>query len=236
MTKGNFKLRVSLSSLRICRSKKSSSSTSPVAHNPNKSFEIIAYPKLPPPPPPPSTPDHPLSKRGLCRVLSFGSSDSECGSYKFIIRTGHVTSACSLDSSSPAYNMGENYDGFREKLCNSPAEAEAGVEAAYSSEDIHDLDQEESLILWPIDHPLKTETNISRDPNREISSIYAVMKKSTDPYEDFKKSMTEMIVEKEIFQPEELQKLLMCFLSLNAHQHRVAIVEAFTQVWEELFC
>lgn len=64
MTKGNFKLRVSLSSLRICHSKKSSSSTSPVAHNPNKSFEIIAYPKLPPPPPPPppSTPDHPLSK------------------------------------------------------------------------------------------------------------------------------------------------------------------------------
>ncbi|KAJ0243882.1 Transcription repressor OFP8 [Hirschfeldia incana] len=48
---------------------------------------------------------------------------------------------------------------------------------------------------------------------------FAVVKKSEDPYEDFRTSMVEMIVERQIFAAAELQKLLQCFLSLNSLQH-----------------
>lgn len=69
----------------------------------------------------------------------------------------------------------------------------------------------------------------------KVNESYAVMKKSEDPYEDFKKSMMEMIMEKQISEAEDLEKLLMCFLSLNAKDHHHVIVQAFSQVWEELF-
>lgn len=62
-----------------------------------------------------------------------------------------------------------------------------------------------------------------------------VVKKSEDPYEDFKISMLEMIMEKRIFAVKDLEQLLQCFLSLNSQHHHAAIVEAFTEIWYELF-
>ncbi|KAI5656045.1 hypothetical protein M9H77_24838 [Catharanthus roseus] len=70
----------------------------------------------------------------------------------------------------------------------------------------------------------------------KVNESYAVMKRSSDPYEDFKKSMMEMILENQISEPEELEKLLMCYLSLNTRKHHAVIVGAFTEVWDELFC
>ncbi|XP_010489554.1 PREDICTED: transcription repressor OFP7-like [Camelina sativa] len=63
----------------------------------------------------------------------------------------------------------------------------------------------------------------------------AVVKRSEDPYEDFKGSMMEMIVEKKIFEVAELEQLLSCFLSLNAKRHHRAIVRAFSEIWVALF-
>ncbi|ESQ50596.1 hypothetical protein EUTSA_v10022783mg [Eutrema salsugineum] len=63
----------------------------------------------------------------------------------------------------------------------------------------------------------------------------AVVKRSEDPYEDFKGSMMEMIVEKNMFQVAELEQLLRCFLTLNAKRHHRAIVRAFSEVWVALF-
>lgn len=62
-----------------------------------------------------------------------------------------------------------------------------------------------------------------------------VVKKSEEPYEDFKRSMSEMIVEKQLYEPRELELLLMSFLSLNSRLHHKVIVEAFTQILKELF-
>lgn len=42
-----------------------------------------------------------------------------------------------------------------------------------------------------------------------------MVKRTEEPYEEFKRSMTEMILEKRIMEAEELLELLQCFLSLN---------------------
>ncbi|KAL3505287.1 hypothetical protein ACH5RR_035128 [Cinchona calisaya] len=69
----------------------------------------------------------------------------------------------------------------------------------------------------------------------KVNDSYAIMKKSADPLDDFKMSMLEMIIEKQITEAEDLEKLLMCFLSLNSKEHHAVIVAAFTEVWDELF-
>ncbi|KAK4764758.1 hypothetical protein SAY86_025848 [Trapa natans] len=68
-----------------------------------------------------------------------------------------------------------------------------------------------------------------------IEGSFAVVKKSSDPHGDFRKSMVEMIVEKQIFGAQELEKLLKCFLSLNSHHHHNIILQVFTEIWEAFF-
>ena len=63
----------------------------------------------------------------------------------------------------------------------------------------------------------------------------AVVKNSEDPYEDFKRSMLEMIMEKQMFEATDLEELLQCFLTLNSRQYHGLIVEAFSEIWEILF-
>lgn len=70
----------------------------------------------------------------------------------------------------------------------------------------------------------------------KVRESFAVVKKSEDPYEDFKRSMMEMILEKQMFHEKELEQLLHCFLSLNAREHHRVIVQAFSEIWEGLFC
>ncbi|KAM1155381.1 hypothetical protein ACFX13_026873 [Malus domestica] len=68
-----------------------------------------------------------------------------------------------------------------------------------------------------------------------VKDCFAVVKKSSDPYNDFRTSMVEMIFEKQIFSAKDLEQLLQCFLSLNStHQHGV-ITKVFTEIWEALF-
>ncbi|XP_055804594.1 transcription repressor OFP7-like [Solanum dulcamara] len=69
----------------------------------------------------------------------------------------------------------------------------------------------------------------------KVKESFAIVKKSQDPYEDFKRSMMEMILEKEMFEKNELEQLLQCFLSLNGKHYHGVIVEAFSDIWETLF-
>lgn len=69
----------------------------------------------------------------------------------------------------------------------------------------------------------------------KVRESFAVVKKSEDPYEDFKRSMMEMILEKQMFEEKDLEQLLHCFLSLNSRHHHRVIVEAFTEIWDVLF-
>ncbi|KAL2342523.1 hypothetical protein Fmac_003808 [Flemingia macrophylla] len=69
----------------------------------------------------------------------------------------------------------------------------------------------------------------------KVKDTFAVVKRSSDPYSDFRTSMLEMIVEKQIFSPSDLENLLQCFLSLNSYHHHKIIVQVFTEIWEALF-
>ncbi|TQD71510.1 hypothetical protein C1H46_042963 [Malus baccata] len=68
-----------------------------------------------------------------------------------------------------------------------------------------------------------------------VKDSFAVVKKSSDPYNDFRTSMVEMIFEKQIFSAKDLEQLLQCFLSLNSTHHHRVIIEVFTEIWEALF-
>ncbi|OMO65466.1 hypothetical protein COLO4_31217 [Corchorus olitorius] len=63
---------------------------------------------------------------------------------------------------------------------------------------------------------------------------FATVKCSFDPEKDFRDSMIEMIVEKRISQPEELEELLACYLTLNSDVYHDLIIKVFQQVWFDL--
>ncbi|KAK4259536.1 hypothetical protein QN277_005858 [Acacia crassicarpa] len=60
---------------------------------------------------------------------------------------------------------------------------------------------------------------------------FAVVKFSLDPQQDFRDSMVEMIREKQISQPEEMEELLACYLTLNSDEYHDLIIKVFRQVW-----
>ncbi|KAI3798329.1 hypothetical protein L1987_33600 [Smallanthus sonchifolius] len=62
----------------------------------------------------------------------------------------------------------------------------------------------------------------------------AVEKDSSDPFVDFRDSMLQMIMEKEIYGKDDLQELLNCFLQLNSPYYHAIIVRAFTEIWNNL--
>eukprot|EP00258_Populus_trichocarpa_P027318 XP_024443337.1 transcription repressor OFP6 [Populus trichocarpa] len=59
----------------------------------------------------------------------------------------------------------------------------------------------------------------------------AVEKDSDDPYLDFRHSMLQMILEKQIYSKDDLRQLLDCFLQLNSPYYHGIIVRAFTEIW-----
>ena len=69
----------------------------------------------------------------------------------------------------------------------------------------------------------------------DVKDTYAVVKSSSDPYNDFRTSMEEMIIEKQIFGAKELEEVLHCFLSLNSPYHHSVILDVFTEIWDSLF-
>ncbi|XP_047976573.1 transcription repressor OFP7-like [Salvia hispanica] len=65
----------------------------------------------------------------------------------------------------------------------------------------------------------------------KIQNSVAVVKDSDDPYQDFRQSMLQMILEKQIYSTNDLQQLLDCFLKLNSPCHHEVIVRAFAEIW-----
>ncbi|RLN28803.1 transcription repressor OFP7-like [Panicum miliaceum] len=59
----------------------------------------------------------------------------------------------------------------------------------------------------------------------------AVVKRSRDPYGDFRESMVEMIVGRQVFGAAELERLLRSYLSLNAPRFHPVILQAFSDIW-----
>ncbi|KAL0923572.1 hypothetical protein M5K25_007634 [Dendrobium thyrsiflorum] len=74
----------------------------------------------------------------------------------------------------------------------------------------------------------------SRSEGRVAESV-AVTKDSADPLGDFRQSMLQMIVEKEIVGEQELRELLLRFLALNSPRYHGIILRAFGEIWNEVF-
>lgn len=77
------------------------------------------------------------------------------------------------------------------------------------------------------------EISLLEDKAAALDS-FAVVKCSRNPQQDFRDSMLEMIMEKRIRRPEELEELLACYLTLNADEYHDLIIKVFRQVWCEL--
>lgn len=69
----------------------------------------------------------------------------------------------------------------------------------------------------------------------KVKESFAVVKKSEDPYGDFRSSMAEMVVENQMYEEGDLEQLLHCFLVLNSRHHHPAIVRAFSDIWAAIF-
>ncbi|KAK7332090.1 hypothetical protein VNO80_28837 [Phaseolus coccineus] len=63
---------------------------------------------------------------------------------------------------------------------------------------------------------------------------FAVIKSSIDPKQDFRDSMIEMIIENQIIEPEEMEDLLACYLTLNADEYHDLIIKVFRKVWFDI--
>ncbi|KAM0920317.1 hypothetical protein ACQ4PT_007594 [Festuca glaucescens] len=68
---------------------------------------------------------------------------------------------------------------------------------------------------------------------RWLRESLLVVKESAEPEEDFLASMAEMIAANDDVRasPRGLEELLACYLALNAAEHHLAIVAAFTRAW-----
>ncbi|KAI4381698.1 hypothetical protein MLD38_007750 [Melastoma candidum] len=69
----------------------------------------------------------------------------------------------------------------------------------------------------------------------KVRESYAVVKRTEDPYGEFRISMMEMMTEKEIYEEDGLLELLRCLLSLNGREHHAIILRAFSEVRDALF-
>ncbi|KAL3518603.1 hypothetical protein ACH5RR_021192 [Cinchona calisaya] len=69
------------------------------------------------------------------------------------------------------------------------------------------------------------------NPLPKFRDTVAIVKDSNDPYQDFRQSMIQMILEKEIHSGDDLKELLDCFLHLNSPCHHEVIFKAFMEIW-----
>ncbi|CAI9757950.1 unnamed protein product [Fraxinus pennsylvanica] len=256
------KFRISLSSFRLCRSTKPSSS--PITPLPKTLFPVnskafdIAYPIIIPNPPP-STPNQDLNVVGSkIMPLDFVCQSRSC--------TVCVAPDHHYKKDGPHRNSDDS-DGITalpiappparkkkktRKMRSKPSFTE-GIDSSYDSNGPLEKTGVESLNGNRKKEPKNVKirgskngwktTTVETNPvrmmpcmiNGKVSESFAVLKKSLNPYKDFKKSMLEMIMGNEMFEAMELEQLLQCFLSLNSQQHHTVIVKAFTEIWDDFF-
>ncbi|KAF2574315.1 hypothetical protein F2Q70_00005508 [Brassica cretica] len=77
---------------------------------------------------------------------------------------------------------------------------------------------------------LPVSPTVLRSPCPKIDESVAMAKESLNPFEDYKKSMNQMIKERDIKSDDDLKELLRCFLDINPPPQHNLIVRAFVDV------
>ena len=75
----------------------------------------------------------------------------------------------------------------------------------------------------------------ARGENTKFIVMVAMEKSSYDPREDFRESITEMIMANRIYEPKDLRRLLNCYVSMNSEEYRSVILEVFHEVCTNVF-
>ncbi|MCL7036886.1 hypothetical protein MKW94_006581 [Papaver nudicaule] len=119
-------------------------------------------------------------------------------------------------------------------LCNSST--------SLSTLSLNDEEEDDSNTTFGTTPPhYYSEPEPTTDPNNKVKGFgrinesLAVEKDSDDPYVDFRHSMLQMILEKQIYSRDGLRQLLQCFLSLNSPYHHEIIIQVFTEIWNGVF-
>nr|XP_034586548.1 transcription repressor OFP1-like [Setaria viridis] len=118
-------------------------------------------------------------------------------------------------------------------LAGSPARAAASTSAAAPS-DATDAARARSSSFSGRMPPPRVRVRV-RSPRRApggLAESLAVVRRTRDPQRAFRESMVEMIASTR-GGAGELERLLACYLSLNADEHHDCIVKVFRQVWFE---
>ncbi|XP_058206744.1 transcription repressor OFP8-like [Rhododendron vialii] len=91
-------------------------------------------------------------------------------------------------------------------------------------------------VSYKVNRPVTGECEMGLAPLQgKVKDSFVVKKRSSDPYDDFRSSMVEMIIERQIFGARDLEDLLRTFLSLNSYHHHRVIVQVYTEIWDALF-
>ncbi|KAL7096516.1 hypothetical protein ACP275_10G084300 [Erythranthe tilingii] len=115
----------------------------------------------------------------------------------------------------------------------------------YSSSSAYSWDTTTTTFSSAVDTPQGCESSDTDSDVRSLKAVQgfgriggssvAVEKDSDDPYLDFRQSMLQMILEKEIYAKDDLKELLNCFLQLNSPYYHGIIVRAFTEIWNGVY-
>ncbi|CAL5433893.1 unnamed protein product [Camellia sinensis] len=97
-------------------------------------------------------------------------------------------------------------------------------------------DEEEEIVTLSLNRKKRMKKLLPSFPTEgKVKDSFAMVMESMDPYEDFKASMMEMILAKQLFEAKDFEQLLECFFSLNLRHHHGVIVEAFSDIWKTIF-
>ncbi|MCL7042414.1 hypothetical protein MKW94_019303 [Papaver nudicaule] len=145
-----------------------------------------------------------------------------------------IKASTTTTTSSSTSTVSKNKKKKKSHLCNSSTSL-----STLSLNDEEDDDSNTTFGTTP--HYYSSEPEPTTDLNKKVKGFgrinesLAIEKDSDDPYVDFRHSMLQMILEKEIYSVDGLRQLLQCFLSLNSPYHHEIIIQVFTEIWNGVF-
>lgn len=183
---------------------------------------------------------HP-SQRRKKRLFSFGCGcrDSKSVSVSVSVSDTHQNTRKPKPAplTDPLFSSETLSSSCEDKLENCSISGDSSSSFSDLLRQLNDLEQ--SVLTWRSQNPAETPPDPRhqriRSEGGRVDESVAVVKDSDDPLTDFRRSMLQMIVEKEIVGGEELKELLRRFLLLNAPDHHDVILRAFTEIWNEVF-
>ncbi|CAK7349281.1 unnamed protein product [Dovyalis caffra] len=166
-------------------------------------------------------------------------ADEETENLLFSSRSFSYDSSCEFSHSLDRVTKKSYYETFNKSIGNKKVSNIKKIKKLGRHVSLSKWKRSKTVLSPEIPSPVRSSVlkrMISCKVDGKVKESVAVVKKSHDPYRDFKRSMLEMILERQIFEAEDLEELLQCFLSLNSRKYHGVIVQAFSEVWEIVFC